>query len=71
MSYKPGFMFPTEGPCFNAQRFAAHEEAKKSAAARFMRWTAPTGYVVEESDDPVNYRWDEVRGDVGLWEVKP
>jgi hypothetical protein len=70
ISYKPGFTFKTEGPLFNAQRFATREEAQKSAASRFARWTTPTGYLVEESDDPVNYRWDDAKGDVPLPEAE-
>jgi hypothetical protein len=66
MSYKPGFNFKTEGPVFNEQRFATYEEAQKSAEARFQRWTTPTGYGVFQSDDPVNYRWDDEAGDVPI-----
>ena len=40
----------------NAQRFATWQEAHDSAVARFMVWTMPTGFSVEETDDPVNYR---------------
>jgi hypothetical protein len=66
MSYKPGFTFSTEPPCFNAQRFATHAEAEASARSRFANWTTPTGWFVEESDEPVNYRWDDARGNVFL-----
>jgi hypothetical protein len=66
MSFKPGFTFSNEPPCFNQQRFATYEEAEKSAEARFAVWTTPTGWFVEESDEPVNYRWDEARGSVLL-----
>jgi hypothetical protein len=66
MSFKPGFTFSSEPPCFNGQRFATEAEAEKSAQARFDRWTTPTGWFVEESDEPVNYRWDDAKGDVML-----
>jgi hypothetical protein len=68
-SYKPGFVFRTEPPVFNGQRFATREEALRSAEMHFMRWTLPTGFIVEESDDPVNYCWDDVRGDTPLPEA--
>jgi hypothetical protein len=66
MSFKPGFTFSSEPPCFNGQRFATYAEAEKSAESRFQRWTTPTGWFVEESDEPVNYRWDDEKGDVHL-----
>jgi hypothetical protein len=62
MSYKPIFIFASGERCGNGQRFATATEARLSAAARFQRWTMPTGYDVEESDDPVNYKYDN--GDV-------
>ena len=65
-SYKPMFKFTSGETIGNAQRFATFEEAQKSAQARFMVWTMPTGYDVEESDDPVNYRFDNIKGDIRL-----
>jgi len=41
----------------NALRFATHEEASANACDLFRRWTLPSDYRVDESDDPVNYRW--------------
>lgn len=65
MSYRP--MFKCQGEwCGNEQRFASEEEARLSAADRFSRWTVPSDYRVEESEDPVNYRYDTDRGDVML-----
>ena len=55
-SYAPMFTFPSGEKKGNAQRFATEQEAHDSAAARFMVWTMPTGFSVEETDDPVNYR---------------
>lgn len=67
MSFRPMFELPGEAePCGNAQRFATYEEAEKSAASRFAVWTMPTGYTVHESDDPVNYKWDDKLGDVPI-----
>jgi hypothetical protein len=66
ISYKPGLTFATEPTCFNNQRFATREEALRSASWRFDCWIMPTGYLVEESNDPVNYRWDDAKGDVPL-----
>lgn len=65
MNYKPGFILPGQDePGLNAQVFATYEEAKKSAEMRFRRWTMPTDYCVVETEEPVNYRWDDELGDV-------
>ena len=65
MNYKPGFKLRGEEKlCTNAQVFATHDEAKASAHSRFMVWTMPEDYGVVETEDPVNYRWDEKLGDV-------
>jgi hypothetical protein len=68
MSWKPYFIIPGEGDkhCKNGQAFATQEEALASAESRFMRWTTPSGFGADESDQPVNYRWDAQRGDVAL-----
>ena len=66
MSYKPMFEFANDEIVGNAQRFATYDEALKSAQARFMVWTMPKGYLVQESEDPVNYAWDDVQGDLRL-----
>ena len=50
----------------NSQVFASRQEAHDSAAARFMVWTAPTGYDVDETDDAVTYVRLPERGDVSL-----
>lgn len=42
----------------NALRFATREEAKANVEDLMMRWTAVDEISVEESDDPVNYRYD-------------
>ena len=58
MSFRP--MFLVGGAwCGNALRFATREEAEANAADVFRRWTSPTEYRVEESTDPVNYRWTD------------
>ena len=67
MSFRPMFSFSGQAePSGNAQRFATEAEAKQSAAARFQVWTMPIGWSVEESDDPVNYRFDSKEGDQSL-----
>lgn len=66
MSYRPMFEFAKNEIAGNAQRFATHDEALKSAQACFMVWMMPKGYLVEESDEAVNYRWDDAEGDVRL-----
>lgn len=45
----------------NALRFATFQEASENACDLFSRWTLPTDYRVDESDDPVNYRWVDGR----------
>ena len=50
----------------NAQVFTTYKEAHDSAAARFMVWSTPQGYDVDETDDPVNYVRLTERGDVSL-----
>lgn len=56
LSYRPMFEFNNQPDAGNAQRFATKEEAEKSAEARCMVWTMPSGWRVEKSNDPVNYR---------------
>ena len=56
VSYAPMFKFGDTETAGNAQRFATRQEAYDSAQDRFRVWTMPTGFYVEESDDPVNYR---------------
>jgi len=50
----------------NALRFATRAEAEASAHDLAMRWTLVESFRVDESDDPVNYAWDSVRGNVHL-----
>lgn len=68
MSWKPYFIIPGEGAkhCTNGQAFATKDEALASAQDRFMIWTTPSGFGAEESDEPVNYRWDATLGNVFL-----
>lgn len=63
-SWKPYFEFPNGEWAGNNQAFATKEEAEASAHARFMVWTMPVGYEARESNEDVNYRWDEQQGDV-------
>lgn len=68
MSWKPAWKIAGEGDkwCMNAQAFVTEEEAMNSARARFRVWTACYDYNILESTDPVNYRWDNEKGDVHL-----
>lgn len=66
MSYKIMFEFSGQPDAGNAQRFATENEARESALNRFMRWTMPTGFYIEKSDDPVNYAWIAGVGDKAL-----
>jgi len=63
MNYRPIFILPGAERAKNGQVFATREEAAASAADRFMRWTAPTGYAVEETTDPVTFTWSRDEGD--------
>lgn len=65
MSFKPEFQVGTDPKFYgNAQAFATEAEALASAQARFNVWTMATGFRAVESDEPVNYRWEDGVGDV-------
>ncbi len=65
MSYRP--MVSTGGAfAGNALRFATEAEALASAKELYHRWYLCVDYRADESEDPVNYRWDEKRGNVPL-----
>jgi hypothetical protein len=60
MSFKPEVIADSSGQwCGNALRFATREEAEANVRDLMMRWFAVRETRVVESDDPVNYRWDE------------
>lgn len=42
----------------NALRFATREEATANVLDLAWRWTAVRDTRVSESDDPVNYKWE-------------
>ena len=65
MSWRP---MVSTGSTFdgNALRFATEQEALDSAQNLYQRWTLCVDYRAEQSDDPVNYRWDPERGNVPL-----
>ncbi len=58
MSFKPMQLVQGEWSS-NALRFATEEEALANAKDLFNRWTLSSDFRVEESPDPVNYRWVE------------
>jgi hypothetical protein len=72
MSWKPVWKVAGEGDkwCKNAQVFATEEEAMNSARRRFQVWSACYDYNVLESNDKVNYRWDNEKGDVHIGDEK-
>lgn len=43
----------------NALRFATKEEAEKAGIELLSRWWVPIDSRAAESNDPVNYRFDE------------
>ena len=43
----------------NALRFATREEAEKAGVELLSRWFVPTDSRAAESNDPVNYRFDD------------
>ena len=62
MSFKPEVIADSSGQwCGNALRFATREEAEANVQDLMMRWFAVRETRVVESDDPVNYRWEEGR----------
>jgi len=67
MSFKPAIKVYGESPYYtNGQTFATYDEALASARNRSWNWTMAEDYKAVESDEPVNYRWDEKLGDVSL-----
>jgi hypothetical protein len=63
MSYRP--MVYVQGEwAGNGLRFATEEEARASACDLFSRWSLVSDYRADESDDEVNYAWEN-----GLKEV--
>lgn len=66
MSWKPVMVMKDGERCSNALRFATEAEARASAHELFMRWTQPSDYDAEQSDDPVTYRFDSALGNVRL-----
>jgi hypothetical protein len=55
-SFKPVFIFQNGNErSSNNQRFGSYEEAEQSAHARFMVWTMPESYDVEETHERTNY----------------
>jgi hypothetical protein len=65
-NFKPVWILDKGERGTNSQVFSTRQEAHDSAAARFMVWTAPTGYDVDETDDAVTYVRFPERGDVSL-----
>lgn len=62
-SYAPEVIADSSGKFLgNGLRFATPEEARKSAKDLESRWLLVTDTRVVESDDPVNYRWDDKLG---------
>lgn len=65
MSFKPEFQTGSDPKWYsNAQAFETYDEAYASAAARYQVWTLATAFRAVESDEPVNYKWDN--GDVPI-----
>lgn len=70
MSWKPEVQADDSGKWYgNSLRFATKPEAEKNVASLEGRWILVTGTRVVESPDPVNYRWDDVRGLLPLEET--
>ena len=62
MNHKPAFIIEGEDkPCLNGQVFATKEEALASAEARFCVWTLPKGFSAVETEDKVNYKFENGR----------
>jgi hypothetical protein len=62
-SYAPEVVADSTGKFYgNALRFATREEAEANVRDLYSRWSLVTDTRVVESDDPVNYRWDNAQG---------
>ena len=60
MSFKPEVIADSSGQWHgNALRFATREEAEANVRDLMMRWFAVRETRVVESNDPVNYQWNE------------
>jgi hypothetical protein len=57
-SFRPMMQISATELAGNGLRFKTEDEAAAQAAELMMRWTVPTGYEVQPSDDAPNYRWD-------------
>jgi hypothetical protein len=61
-SFRPMFRFGEFETQGYATRFATYDAAMGAARDKFLSWTMPTDYFVEESDDAANYTWNEKDG---------
>lgn len=67
MSWKPEVIADSSGKwCGNALRFETKLEAEHYVSDLFMRWTLVRETRVVESDEPVNYRYDDTQGLVAV-----
>lgn len=57
MSWKSAVKVDVNEWVYNGLRFATKEEAEGYVADLKMRWTMVDDTRVEESDEPVNFRW--------------
>lgn len=57
MSWKSIMVLPDGERASNACRYATKQQAFDAGAELMGRWFVPTGHDVEESEDPVNYRF--------------
>jgi hypothetical protein len=75
MSWKPEVMVMGESDwCGNGLRFATKEEAEANAKNLMGRWMLVTDTRATESDEPVNYKWEEgklVNVETGKGHVPP
>ena len=55
----------------NSLRFASHAEADAYASDLNWRWTSVRDFRAVESEDPVNYRWDDATGAQRLEDKEP
>jgi hypothetical protein len=63
MSYKVQIKFKGESHFVsNIVRFATEEEAEDYGIYKLLTWDAADKFLVDESNEPVNYRWDSKAG---------
>ena len=60
MGFKYGMTFSDQKePSYNSVVFATRKEAEGAAKELMSRWFLPTGWIVIETDKPVNFQFKD------------